>query len=186
MLPSTSNNAVSRPPDRRIRSIYRRCHGTFAPSTPLPPAFRLPSIYPSTSLGVGANRICPRHQPSNTSEWLHPIATWLIPFAAFSFSPLLVNRGRVLWADQSRGRAALTARVPKKWPSWINYVTRWFSNMSFNILDYGGFLETLQARSWRAFSELAEDWWLSGIVLHATGWRRELCSNGYPCRPDGV
>jgi hypothetical protein len=51
---------------------------------------------------------------------------------------------------------------------------KWLSNASFNIFEYGGFLGDPASAIWRTFLELAEDWWLSRIVLHATELRREL------------
>jgi hypothetical protein len=51
---------------------------------------------------------------------------------------------------------------------------KWLSNVSFNLFEYGGFLGDPASGIWGSFSELAEDWWLSRIVLHATELRREL------------
>jgi hypothetical protein len=51
---------------------------------------------------------------------------------------------------------------------------KWLSNVSFKIFEFGGFLGDPAGAIWGAFSELAEDWWLSRIVLHATELRREL------------
>jgi len=48
------------------------------------------------------------------------------------------------------------------------------SNVVFQLLEYGRFLGDPASAIWRAFTKLAEDLWLSKIVLRATDLKREL------------
>jgi hypothetical protein len=117
-------------------------------------------INPSVNITLDwCQQNCPGHQPSSTSEWLHPITTWIIPYAGLLF----------LCPVAERGERALDRSM-----AWTNRLIAWVSNVSFQLLEYGGFLGDPASAIWGAFSELAEDWWLSGIMLHATDLRREL------------
>jgi hypothetical protein len=121
---------------------------------------------------------CPGHQLSTTSEWLHPITTWIIPYAGLLFLCPISERGEIavnLSIDKAR---RFTSWAPLLWSqkhdSWTSPMMKWLSNFHFSIFEYGGFLGDPASAIWGAFSELAEDWWLSRLVLHATELRREL------------
>jgi hypothetical protein len=137
------------------------------------------SVNPSVNNTLGwCEQNCPGHQPSTTSEWLHPIMTWIIPYAGLLFLCPISEREEAAIDHSIDKVRRFTAWVPflwsKKIQNWTGPVMKWLSNVSFNIFEFGGFLGDPASAIWGAFSELAEDWWLSRIVLQATELRREL------------
>lgn len=137
------------------------------------------SVNPSVNNTLGwCEQNCPGHQPSTTSEWLHPITTWIIPYAGLLFLCPISERGETVVELSIAKARRFTSWVPLLWSekieSWTGPIMKWLSNVSFRIFEYGGFLGDPASAIWGAFSELAEDWWLSRILLHATELRREL------------
>jgi hypothetical protein len=111
---------------------------------------------------------CPGYAPSGTSEWLHPITNWYVPYIGLLLLCPTGERWRA-WFSKSRSQSnktcvnIITSRMPAKAFKAVDYVT-----------GYAGFLGDPASAIWGAFSELAEDWWLSRLAVRRTGLRREL------------
>jgi hypothetical protein len=140
-------------------------------------------INPSVNATMGwCEQTCPGYAPSGTSEWLHPITNWFIPYIGLL---LLCPTGEREQAITSRWRARINSRRNrwnKKWAkistSWIPLIESLVPAKAFKAVDYvigyAEFLGDPASAIWGAFSELAEDWWLSRLALRKTGLRREL------------
>jgi hypothetical protein len=123
-------------------------------------------INPSVNATLGwCEEKCPGYQPSETSEWLHPITNWFIPYIGLLIlcppgdrEPPTPSWGRIQWILQR--------------------ILRWIPHHAFKAVDhviqYAEFLGDPASAIWGAFSELAEDWSLSGLALRETGLRQEL------------
>jgi hypothetical protein len=106
-------------------------------------------INPSVTATLGwCEEMCSGYAPSTTSEWLHPITNWFIPYIGLL---LLCPPGE---------HVTMIRRIT------INRINLW--------IRYFEFLGDPASAIWGAFSELAEDWSLSRLALHNTGLRREL------------
>jgi hypothetical protein len=119
-------------------------------------------INPSVNATLGwCEETCPGYAPSDTGEWLHPITNWFIPYIGLL---ILCPPG---------DREPPTTR----WET-INWILRRIPHHAFKAIDYviryAEFLGDPASAIWGAFSELAEDWSLSGLALRETGLRREL------------
>jgi hypothetical protein len=108
-------------------------------------------INPSVNATLGwCEEKCSGYEPSDTSEWLHPITNWFIPYLGLL---LLCPPG-----ERKRPTAL--------WEIFTDRILLWSK--------YVEFLGDPASAIWGAFSELAEDWSLSKLALGEIGLRREL------------
>jgi hypothetical protein len=140
-------------------------------------------INPSVNATLGwCEQTCPGYAPSGTSEWLHPITNWFIPYIGLL---LLCPTGEREKPITSRWRTWINSHRNQWSRTWANICTGWIPlfelwmpTRAFKTVDYViGYIEFLgdpASAIWGAFSELAEDWWLSRLALRKTGLRREL------------
>jgi hypothetical protein len=80
------------------------------------------------------------------------------------------------WGEiaQERLIGCASAKCSRGIKVWAIPSLKWMSNVVFQLLEYGRFPGDPASTIWKAFTKLAEDLWLSKIVLRATDLRREL------------
>jgi hypothetical protein len=121
--------------------------------------------YPNPSVNntmAWCKQNCSGHESSGTNQWLHPLATWIIPYLGLL---LLCPIHEPPEADEKPdGRAQAFVQGWKKLKS----------NAVFKLCGYASYLGDPASSIWGAFSELAEDWWLSSKALDMKPLRQGL------------
>jgi hypothetical protein len=122
--------------------------------------------YPNPSVNntmAWCKQNCPGHEPSDTDQWLHPLATWIIPYLGLL----------LLCPIRERPEAAETPPESRA-QAFIQEWKKLKSNTIFKLWEYAGYLGDPAGGIWSAFSELAEDWWLSSKALDMKPLRQGL------------